>query len=201
MLGPWFSNRLLTRLTRLPLGCQLIRWRWLYPIQLWVLDKLRNWDALFLLEWTECLNASDMNMHSKFFANDRNAHQHTGVASCCLGRPWECVTRGSLETALDSWFLAEDLCVAQWQALHRNLYHYISLNGLGIVFHYTAKVTSLLQICVSCFIERQLCLSRDSTDSCSRYLLLWIHWNDVQCNCLCRVPTRWSMVLHWRLSL
>ena len=123
------------------------------------------------------------------------------MASYCFGRPWECFTRGSLETALESWFLDEDLCVAQWQALHRNLYHYISLNVLGIVFHYTVKVTSLLQIRVACIIERQLCLSRDSTDSCSRYLLLWIHWNDVQCNSLCHVPTRWSMVLHWRLSL
>ena len=43
---------------------------------------------------------------------------NTGVRSCWWSRPWECCTctREGIRTALDSWSLAEDLCVMQWHA-------------------------------------------------------------------------------------
>jgi hypothetical protein len=62
-------------------------------------------------------------VNTPIMSNHRNLpyalrDQHTGVASCCWGWPWWDCTREGLETALDSWFLAEDLCVVQWYAHH-----------------------------------------------------------------------------------
>ena len=55
-------------------------------------------------------------------ANDGDAHQLPAVASCCWSRPWVCCTREGLKTALDTWFLAEDLCDVQLHACRYMLY-------------------------------------------------------------------------------
>ena len=59
-------------------------------------------------------------MHCGIDEIDWDAYQHTGVASCCWGRRG--CTREGLETVLDSWFLAEDLCVVQWYKHNCMLY-------------------------------------------------------------------------------
>ena len=89
------------------------------------MQTMMSWQTWYLFNrekrWL-CQNADYVNMHWEFVANDGDAHQHTGGASCCWGRPWECCTREGLETALDSWFLAEDLSVVQWHTDRCMLY-------------------------------------------------------------------------------
>ena len=52
----------------------------------------------------------------------RCSHQHIGVAASCWGRPWDFSIRKGFGTVLDSWFIAEALCVVQWHARRCILY-------------------------------------------------------------------------------
>ena len=74
-----------------------------------------------------------LNMRWELVANDGDAHQQTGVASCCWGPLWGCCSRKGLETTLDSWILAENLlftrskghgsgCTTAYSGMHRYLY-------------------------------------------------------------------------------
>ena len=80
-----------------------------------------------------------LNMRWELVANDGDAHQQTGVASCCWGPLWGCCSRKGLETTLDSWILAENLlftrskghgsgCTTAYSGMHRYLYRVYSLS-------------------------------------------------------------------------
>ena len=60
-------------------------------------------------------------------ANDKDVHQHTGVASCGSGQPREHCIRDGLKTALASWLLANDLCVVLCCAVSCASLHVVSL--------------------------------------------------------------------------
>ena len=66
---------------------------------------------------------------------------NTGVGSCWWSRPWECCTctREGIGAALDSWSLAEDLCVMQWHACLCMMYLCLpcwSGSKLAVLSHY-----------------------------------------------------------------
>ena len=102
-------------------------------------------------------------MHWEFVANDGDAHQHTGVASCCWGRPWGCCTRIGIETTLDSWFLAEDLCVVQWHVCRCMLYL------ISPVDHWCVQLTFNNKI-QHCFITNKPSKYMELYDTCSNPL-------------------------------
>lgn len=89
-------------------------WQWFdrkgnIPALVWLSVKAWEWCG------SHCYIVTANNKtHWGQVVNEWDAHQCKEVASCCWRQRWGWFTKKGLQTALDWWFVAEDLCVAQW---------------------------------------------------------------------------------------
>ena len=111
------------------MGRSLLQWN------LTDMQRMKSWQLWELFysdkRWL-CQNAAYANMHWEFVANDGDAHQHIGVASCCWAGHENVILEKASEQRLThvSWLLAEDLCVVQWHAL----LYVIALEFFNLIF-------------------------------------------------------------------
>ena len=107
-----------------------------------------------------CTRNLNLNYLQKWeMQHNKTNSKNTKVASCRLGRPWECCTREGLKTVLDLWFLAEDRFVAQWHVRH------CIVCCIVTSYHY-------------CLLYPYISFSKD---------IYWLHklqWPQIHCTCI-----------------
>ena len=72
---------------------------------------LLNRDIPSCRTWLFNIAYSRMSKHWVVILTEQTMPNAQGWLQCCWGRPWGRCTRKGLETTLDSWLLAEDLCI------------------------------------------------------------------------------------------